>query len=159
TLFSNNHADKLKLASFRNSLLIIDEVQTIPKYILGTLVKILGNMHRFLGTRTILVSATIPYELRSIPITQPSIESLESYLNLTKKSICFQPWSISKIEEEGRTLIMANTRRKAATIFDSINKRFLHVLYLSSGIRKRDKIKILSQLHGKKQSSDQFILV
>jgi CRISPR-associated endonuclease/helicase Cas3 len=159
TLFSNNHADKLKLASFRNSLLIVDEVQTIPKYILGTLVKVLESMYRFLGTRTILVSATIPYELRLIPIAQPSVESLESYLNLTKKSISFQPWSISEIEEEGRTLIMANTRRKAATIFDSINKRFSHVLYLSSGVRKRDKIKILSQIHGKKQSYDQFILV
>ena len=89
TLFSNNHADKLKLASFRNSLLIIDEVQTIPKYILRSLIGILENMHKFLGTRTILVSATIPYELRLIPITQPSIESLESYLNLTKKKYKF----------------------------------------------------------------------
>lgn len=89
TLFSNNHADKLKLASFRNSLLIIDEVQTIPKYILRSLIGILENMHKFLGTRTILVRATIPYELRLIPITQPSIESLESYLNLTKKKYKF----------------------------------------------------------------------
>jgi hypothetical protein len=47
TIFSNKHADKLKLASFRNSLLIINEVQIIPKYILGTLIDILKAMYQF----------------------------------------------------------------------------------------------------------------
>lgn len=108
--------------------------------------------------QSILVSATIPHELRSIPVTQPSNDSLKSYLNLTKKDITFQPWSISDVNE-GRTLIMANTRRKAATIFDIIRKRYSHILYLSSGIRKIDKIKILSQIHDKKQPNAHFILV
>ena len=158
TIFSNNHADKLKLASFRNSLLIIDEVQTIPKYILGSLIYILETMYKFLGTRTILVSATIPHELRSIPITQPSNKAPISYLNLTKKRITFQTWSKLDIKG-GRTLIMANTRRKAANIFNSIHERFPNILYLSSAIRKRDKIKILSQFHEKARSTGQFMLV
>jgi CRISPR-associated endonuclease/helicase Cas3 len=160
TIFSNKQADKLKLASFRNSLLIIDEVQTIPKYILGSLVHILKSMYEFLGTRTILVSATIPYELQSIPRTQPSVETLRSYLDLTKKHLTFQPWSTAHLDiKKVRTLVMANTRRKAANIFNFIHERYPDTLYLSSGVRKRDKIKILSQLHQNKQSDNQFILV
>jgi CRISPR-associated helicase Cas3/CRISPR-associated endonuclease Cas3-HD len=160
TIFSNKQSDKLKLASFRNSLLIIDEVQTIPKYILGSLVHILKSMYEFLGTRTILVSATIPYELQSIPTTKPSLETSKSYLDLTKKYISFQPWSTANVEiKKGRTLVMANTRRKAANIFNFVNHRFPDTLYLSSGVRKRDKIKILSQLHQNERSDDHFILV
>ncbi|MDQ6862626.1 MAG: hypothetical protein M3044_02260 [Thermoproteota archaeon] len=159
TIFSNKQADKLKLASFRNSLLIIDEVQTIPKYILGSFVHILKSMYEFLGTRTILVSATIPYELQSIPATKPSLETLKSYLDLTKKYISFQPWSTANLDiKKGRTLVMANTRRKAANIFDFVNHRFPGTVYLSSGVRKSDKIKILSQLHENKRS-DPNILV
>ena len=109
TIFSNKHADKLKLASFRNSLLIIDEVQIVPKYILGSLIRILKRMHQFLGTRTILVSATIPHELRSIPTAQPSEETRRSYLDLTKKYVTLQPWSnVYRDIEKGRTLVMAN---------------------------------------------------
>jgi hypothetical protein len=93
TIFSNRQADKLKLASFRNSLLIIDEAQTIPKYILRSLIHVLERMYHFLGTRTILVSVTIPYELRSIPSTQASTQYLKSYLDLTKKHVSFVPWS------------------------------------------------------------------
>jgi len=158
TIFSNKNADKLKLASFRNSLLIVDEVQTIPKYILRSLVHILESMYQFLGTRTILVSATIPHELQSIPSTQPSKETRNSYLDLTKKHVSFQHWS-DKDVKKGRTLVMANTRRKAANIFKTIQERFPDTLYLSSGIRKRDKIRILSQIHHNERSNIQFILV
>jgi CRISPR-associated helicase Cas3 len=154
TIFSNKQSDKLKLASFRNSLLIIDEVQTIPKYILKSLVHILISMYKFLGTRTLLVSATIPHELHAVPRNQPSKETFQSYLDLTKKQVSFQRWSPNEIKK-GKTLVMANTRRKAANIFKEIKG----TLYLSSGIRKRDKIKILSQIRENEQSNIQFILV
>lgn len=193
TIYSNTYGDKLKLASFRNSLLIIDEVQTLPKYILRNLIKILEDMHRFLGTRTILVSATIPYELQSIPTTQPSEQTRRSYLDSTKKYLSFQCWSDldHKTLKKGRTLVMANTRRKAVNIFDTIvrcsncqHRRIDHnkttisseisrcrvgncvcdsylsdTMYLSSGIRKKDKRKILSQIHEKEKANDQYTLV
>jgi CRISPR-associated endonuclease/helicase Cas3 len=160
TIFSNKQADKLKLASFRNSLLIIDEVQTIPKYILGSLIRILKSMHQFLDTRTILVSATIPHELRSIPTAQPSKETCREYLDLTKKYVTFRPWSkVSEDIKEG-SLVMANTRRKAANIFkNDIKTRFPEAIYLSSGIRKRDKIRILDQIYKTERSHAKYVLV
>ncbi len=158
TIFSNRQSDKLKLSSFRNALLIIDEVQTIPKYILRSLICILERMYYFLGTRTILVSATIPNELRSIPITRVSDKLEKSYLNLTKKNISFMPWSNLDINKD-RTLVMANTRRKAATIFHDLVTKFPDIMYLSSGIRKKDRIKIINQIFQDEALKKQFILV
>lgn len=124
----------------------------------NTSVNTLKSMYQFLGTRTILVSATIPHELRLTPSLQPSVDTLGRYLVLTKKQVDFQRWSDLDIKKR-RTLVMANTRRKAANIFKIISDRFRGTIYLSSGIRKRDKIKILSQLHESERSSAEFILV
>jgi CRISPR-associated helicase Cas3/CRISPR-associated endonuclease Cas3-HD len=155
TLYSNRQRAKLKLASFRNSLLIVDEVQTIPKYILQNLISILERMNEFLGTKTILVSATIPHELRHLPTTKISEGVLNSYLDLTKKELTFDQLSLSDIDKN-RTLIMANTRRKAAKIFTEIVQKYPDALYLSSGIRKRDRTRILGEI-GK--INEKFILV
>jgi CRISPR-associated endonuclease/helicase Cas3 len=117
-------------------------------------------MYQFLGTRTILVSATIPHELRSIPTAQPSEETRRPYLDLTKKYVTFRPWSkVSEDIKEGRILVMANTRRKAANIFKTVKKKFPDALYLSSGIRKRDKIRILDQIYKNRLSDFNYILV
>ena len=161
TVYSNKHADKLKLASFRNSLLILDEVQTIPKYVLGNLISILQKMNQFLGTRTILVSATIPHELNSIhaATTRAERESVRSYLNLTKKIISFVKWSEDLSIEKDRTLVMANTRRKASSIFQTLERKFPDAIYLSSGIKKKDRISILEDIHQKEKSKEQFVLV
>ena len=115
-------------------------------------------MFHFLGTRTILVSATIPHELKSIPTTKVSNEQINSYLDLTKKNVSYMPWSTIDIKK-GRTLVMANTRRKAANIFQCLIDRFPDPMYLSSGIRKKDRVTVLSQIRKKEQSNNPFILV
>jgi CRISPR-associated endonuclease/helicase Cas3 len=51
-----------------------------------------------------------------------------------------------------------NTRRKAANIFHSLID-IPDTLYLSSGIRKKDRINILSQIREKGKSNDPFILI
>ncbi|MGH9983739.1 MAG: CRISPR-associated helicase/endonuclease Cas3 [Nitrososphaeraceae archaeon] len=158
TIFSNYHADKLKLASFRNSLLIIDEVQTIPKHFLETLIHILEKMFQFLNTRTIFVSATIPHELRSLPTTNVSNEHIQFYIDLTKKRVSYLPWSQVEIKK-GKTLVMANTRRKAATIYQKLLNKFPDAMYLSTGIRKKDRTEALHRIRSKTGSNDLFTLV
>ena len=66
SIYSNKHRDKIKFASFRNSILIIDEVQTIPKIILSNLKKMFEGMNKYMNTKIIMVSATIPHEISNI---------------------------------------------------------------------------------------------
>ena len=147
TLYSNRAGDKMKMASFRNSVLIIDEVQTIPKPILSNLKWIFRKMNQYMGTKFILVSATIPHEISDIkPIKLPK-DLLPNYLLQTKKQISFAPFNVEKIPIE-KTLVMANTRKKAVTRYSEIDKAHpdKDILYISTGIKKQDRMDIIKNL-------------
>ena len=146
TLYSNTHRDKLKFASFRNSLLIIDEVQTIPKFILKNIIQMLKVMGEYMKTKVLLVSATIPHELSEIHKIALPNDLVASYLNKTTKKIRY----ISKLDyakiNQANFLIMANTRKKAVEHWKRLSNMENKPLYISSGIKKNDKITILDEL-------------
>lgn len=147
TIYSNKSRDKMKMASFRNSALIIDEVQTIPKPILSNLKEIFKKMNQHMGTRFILVSATIPHEISDIKRIELSPNTLANYLSQTKKQILIQRLDIQSIPIK-KTLVMANTRKKAVHLYFQINQ--IHqdkkTIYISTGIRKKDRIRIIKEL-------------
>ena len=164
TLFSNKSANKLKLLSLKNSILIIDEIQTIPKFIIPHLIGFLQHLSKYMKSKILLVSATIPFELSDLPEIKISDSILKSYLEKTQKNISFTENLIlpDLSDNERRVLIMANTRKKTANIFnrikrqrqekmigDSYNTR--QVFYISSGIRKKDRIKIINELTPSKE--------
>lgn len=151
TIYSNTASDKLKFASFKNSVLIIDEIQTIPKPILSNLKKIFKTMNQYMGTRFILVSATIPHELKDIESIKLPSDILPSYLSQTKKQIKNCPLDIPKIPIK-QTLVMANTRKKASHLYSEIKQKHptKKIIYLSSGIKKRDRKIIIKNLSEKK---------
>ena len=156
TIYANTAKDKLKMASFRNSILIIDEVQTIPKFILSNLKDIFQKMGQYMGTKIILVSATIPNEINEISKVKISKDLLDDYLDQTKKQIAIESLDLPTLIIN-KTLVMANTRKKAVDIYNSIAQ--IHKdrtkIYLSSGIRKEDIIDILKNLSAK----ENYVLV
>lgn len=150
SIYSNTAKEKLKMASFRNSILIIDEVQTIPKFILSNLKDIFQKMGQYMGTKIILVSATIPNEINEIPKVKISKDLLDEYLDQTQKQIVIETLDLPTLIIN-KTLVMANTRKKAVNLYNSIAQ--IHKdrtkIYLSSGIRKKDRIDILKNLLAK----------
>ena len=156
TLYSNAVKEKLKMASFRNSILIIDEVQTIPKFILSNLKDIFQKMGQYMGTKIILVSATIPNEINEISKVKISKDLLDDYLDQTQKQIAIETLDLQTIIIN-KTLVMANTRKKAANLYNNIAQ--IHKdrtkIYLSSGIKKKDRIDILKNLSAK----ENYVLV
>ena len=156
TVYSNTAKEKLKMASFRNSILIIDEVQTIPKFILSNLKDIFQKMGQYMGTKIILVSATIPNEINEISKVKISKDLLDDYLDQTQKQIAIETLDLPTLIIN-KTLLMANTRKKAVNLYNSIAQ--IHKdqtkIYLSSGIRKKDRIDILENLSAK----ENYVLV
>ena len=156
TIYSNTAKEKLKMASFRNSILIIDEVQTIPKFILSNLKDIFQKMGQYMGTKIILVSATIPNEINEISKVKISKDLLDDYLDQTQKQIAIETLDLPTLIIN-KTLVMANTRKKAVNIYNSIVQ--IHKdrtkIYLSSGIRKKDRIDVLKNLSAK----ENYVLV
>jgi len=156
TLFSNKTRDKIKMASFRNSVLIIDEVQTIPKPILSNLKSIFKQMHKYMGTRFILVSATIPHEISDLPKIELSSEMLDAYLLQTQKQISNAPLDTAQIPID-KTLVMANTRKKAVNLFFEIQQKNpdKKIMYISTGIKKKKRIQMIKDL----QEQSDYVLV
>lgn len=149
TIYSNKHSDKLKLASFRNALLIVDEVQTIPKDILSNLKDVFKCMSKYMKTKFILVSATIPHEIGDLERLGPTEDIKTAYLEKTKKKISVTDSLDPHTIPVEQTLVMSNTRKKAVKKYHEIKQaqgEDTNVLYVSSGIRKRDRTKIINEL-------------
>jgi len=143
TIYSNSSKDKLKLASFRGSLLIIDEVQTLPKFLLKNLISILESMNKYLNTKTLLVSATIPHDLEHLPKLSMPDNYFKRYLKEKKRKIAKSTFDKSKIKKE-KTLVMTNTKKNAKNIYNQIQheKKF----YITSGVKKESRVKILESI-------------
>lgn len=144
TLFSNYHKDGLKLASFRKSMLILDEVQTIPPELLEPTLDLLGQLAKRADSVVLLVSATIPAPLEKIPrIIDPALVSntQQLYLDACSKQVRYRP-EIGDIPSSGRRALMFNTR-KAAFLG---GKTAGCEVYLSSGVRKNDRSERIKQL-------------
>jgi CRISPR-associated endonuclease/helicase Cas3 len=150
-LYSNKPADKEKLVSFKNSFLIIDEVQTVPKFLLPNFIALLKTIAKTCNSIILLVSATIPHELINLPRLKVSEDMEKQYLQMTVKKIAYSDSDLDASKEaallgdDERVLFMFNTRRKALAFFEQLSMHKSDVLYLSSGIRKCDRSKIIQE--------------
>ena len=155
TLYSNHNRDKLKLASFKNALLIIDEIQTLPKFLIDNMCRMFDIMAKKIGTKVIMCSATIPHELSGISAITMDEKDKTSYLKTRNRKIIHTDFDPAKIGS-GRNLVMLNTRQNALECFDQLSKiSDSNVLYITSGITKNRQNEILEQV---KESND-IILV
>ncbi|MCL2358353.1 CRISPR-associated helicase Cas3' [Candidatus Bathycorpusculum sp.] len=153
-LYSNRPADKQKLLSFKNSFLIIDEVQTIPKVLLPNIIALLKTLTIKYNTKILLVSATIPDELQNLSTLKTHKEFEETYMQMTVKQIEYRDTldagEVARLGVDERTLFLFNTRRKAVNFFKQLSVLKPDVHYLSSGIRKCDRRNIIQEkLQGK----------
>ncbi len=141
-LYSNKNKDKLKLISLKKSLLIIDEVQTLPKFILPNLISYLEKLAKFIDCKILLVSATIPHHLRQIPKINIDKNIFEEYLANTEKKITFSSQLQIGNTDGKQILVMANTRRHASQIYLEYIKKSPEnrIFYLSSGVIKKDRV-------------------
>jgi CRISPR-associated endonuclease/helicase Cas3 len=158
TLYSNSHSDNIKLLSLKNSLLIIDEIQVVPKFLLPNFLKVLKAMCNLVNSKVLLVSATIPAELNSTntPLNMLTLDPglAREYHGMTLKKIQFHD-ELPQIPPffHGKNLFMVNTKRKAVSLFDKLlqkstaNKsKSLRLYYITTGIRKKTRSKIIQEI-------------
>ncbi|MCL1965829.1 MAG: CRISPR-associated helicase Cas3' [Candidatus Bathyarchaeota archaeon] len=153
-LYSNTPSDKRKLLAFKNSFLIIDEIQTIPKLLLPNIIALLKAIATKYSSKILLVSATIPDELRNLPTLRTHKALEETYMQMTVKRIEYKSTlnadEVTLLEDKARTVFLFNTRRKALNFFEQISALKSDTLYLSSGIKKCDRGNIIQRnLRGK----------
>ncbi|MEM3245686.1 MAG: CRISPR-associated helicase Cas3' [Candidatus Micrarchaeaceae archaeon] len=175
TLFSNLQRDKMKLLSFHNSILVIDEIQTLRFDILKVLLTSLITLSEKLDFKVIILSATIPSIISDaerehkdkIQIIKLKEEILKDYMNRTKKEIDYKDLSdessnynienlVSIAQLTGKVMFMFNTKRKAMYCERSLKQNNQKFLYITSGIRKCDREDTIKKI---KSANDRCVVI
>ncbi len=159
TIYSNKNRDSMKFASLRDSLLILDEVQTLPKFLLKNLCEIFKIMKDKMNTRIILLSATIPHELCGLDTIKMNEQDKHAYLKTREREIIICDRVDISDMSHGANLIMVNTRKEAVTKFDEMKTKSKNVFYISSGVTKEKQREILTKIRKEIDEKRDFILI
>ncbi len=138
TIFSNHNRDNLRLETLRDSIIIVDEVQNIPRVLISSVVKIFEMFAREYNIHFIIMSATMPY-----------------FDGLLKDSIVLsEDWFYHKKENRYRLHFIngLNSLENLATEIDSQDKSVLCV------VNTIDKAKRVFEQIGGVEREDKFLL-
>lgn len=139
SMFSNRPSDCRKLHHICNSVLILDEVQTLPIGLLQPIIDSLNTYQRLFGLSVLFITASQPIlagnhygcnpsvTLRGLPKMKEIISheaKLHQRLRRVEFAIDDQPHSYdevaAKLSQHDRVLCIVNTRRDAREIFDRL---------------------------------------
>jgi len=173
SLFSNKPSKCRKIHSIADSVVIFDEVQSLPKEIIIPTLTMLENVQRLMNVSFLFCTATMPaFEKREgfggIDQIQPLIENPEHIYNKTRRVdyIFFrdlQPANLNILAEEIQdrdcsVLCIFNTKKAARELYELVAEKrstWDHIYHLSTGmcpIHRKSKIKeIVYDLKDKKK--------
>lgn len=172
--FSNKNRDLIKLWTLRNSIIILDEIQNLPRILLQDISRIINFLSRNWNIDFILMSATIP-AIKKFLDTNIKCELLDTkYYNndLNKKyQLNFKPEinTIDKlvkiIKEKSKKynsiICVVNTKKRALKIFKEIQK-FLDInslFLLSTYFIPIDREKIIKKINERLKNNKKTILI
>lgn len=129
TLFSNHNRDNVRLETLRDSVIIVDEVQNIPRNLLQSVSFAFNEFSKRYNIHFIIMSATMPFIKESLDNSVVLSEdwfykekknryvlSYEEHLgdyNILSDAIC---------RESGSVLCVVNTIEKAKNLYKTIDK-------------------------------------
>lgn len=148
TIYGNLASNCIKFASLSNAIIVVDEIQTVPKFLLKSLVEALSWIAESSGSKVVLVSATIPVEISGGRIREIRCDGsvAGSFAALTPKTLSVAPsLDVGAVRDAAPvpTAVIFNTRRRAVKFYrdaGALRERHGEIIYLTSGIRKRDRL-------------------
>lgn len=154
TIYGNLASSCIKFASLANSVIIVDEIQTVPKFLLKSLLKALSWIAGSSGSRVILVSATVPSEISGtgMRVIRCDERVADKFVALTPKTLSVAPsLDIGAVRgaAPALTAVIFNTRRAASGFYrdaGALREEYGEVTYLTSGIRKRDRLEHIRRI-------------
>ena len=139
SLFSNKRSNCRKLHNIVNSVIILDEVQTLPLGFYKPIVHTLDSLHRLFGVSVLFTTASQPILTGRIEGTNSSasFDALASVHEIIPKDAClhdklrrvkmdfFETPStydeiVSELVKHQRVLCIVNTRKDAKELFDRL---------------------------------------
>ena len=159
SLFTNKPGRARKLHNIAKSVLILDEVQTLPPQLLKPTLDVLRDLVDHYGVSLVLSTATQPafdntpylkpFQNMKVREIVPDYEYLRHFATLQRVNYEFPSESIewSKLAEEiknlSQVMVVLNTRKDALTLIDAMGET-AHIYHLSTllcGRHRKDKLK------------------
>ncbi|MEN9226131.1 MAG: CRISPR-associated helicase Cas3' [Thermostichus sp. HHBFW_bins_43] len=162
SLFAHRPSHCRKLHNIANSVMILDEVQTLPLGLLDPILNVLADLVRHYRVTVVLCTATQPalegnsHYLRGFETIQdiiPPERARKHFRRLNRVQIELppQPWSwsdlASDITDQQQALVVLNTRKDALAVLDALGSQegLFHLSTLLCGQHRRQVLREVRQ--------------
>ena len=174
SLFSNHRSKCRKLHNLQDSIVIFDEIQTLPVKFAECTMKMLNDMLHLCRCSFLFCTATQPNflarsDFKGIDNINPLVKDPTAIFAATKR-VEYYPiadyeeqsiGSISQVirEQNDSVLIVCNTKKKAKVLFDRLKEECdIEVLHLSTNMVPLHRMKIIDEVRTKLRNGEKLIL-
>lgn len=174
SLFSNQRSKCRKLHNLQDSIIIFDEIQTLPVNLAECTMKMLNDMLHLCRCSFLFCTATQPdfqtrKDFNGIDHIMPLVKNPASIFASTKRVKYnavddYKPKSVESIadcvvEQKNSVLIVCNTKKKAMTLFECLEKLSdIPVLHLSTSMCQKHRMEVINKVRQMLKNGEKLIL-
>ena len=174
SLFSNQRSKCRKLHNLQDSIVIFDEIQTLPVHLAECTMKMLNDMLHLCRCSILFCTATQPNfqtrgDFKGIDRIVPLVENPTVIFAATKRVeyypiADYEVQSIDSVaqkvcEEKESVLIVCNTKKKAKALFDNIKEKDnMQVFHLSTNMCQKHRMAVIDKVKSKLKNGEKLIL-
>lgn len=174
SLFSNQRSQCRKLHNLQDSIVIFDEIQTLPVNLAECTMKMLNDMLHLCRCSFLFCTATQPnFQTRKdfcgIDQITPLVENPASIFASTKrvkyisvddyKAQSFESIADCVVEQNDSVLIVCNTKKKAMALFECLKTRSeIPFLHLSTNMCQIHRMEVIKKVRQKLKEGEKLIL-
>lgn len=175
TLFSGRMSEVRRFKSLCGSVLIFDEIQSLPNKTLSMFNLAINFLTEICGATVILCSATQPtldkveHPIRLSEKKVVSEETLEHYAPIFRRTRLLDAgrmrledipaWLTSVMDADERLLVVCNTKREAAALFERLDLPGTLRFHLSAGMCMAHRKRALDELRAALDAKKRLICV
>lgn len=174
-LFSGQTSAIRRLHSLSNSVVVIDEVQSIPNNLLSLFNLVVNILSEVFDVAFVFSSATQPefssveHSMidKTVDIIEPNI--LKEYDNVFKRTTIkykgekqkseIIDFALKKLNEVNSLLIVCNTKAEAAELFDEISCEFRDCYHLSASMCPRHRLDIIETINNRLKNGKRTVCI
>jgi len=174
SLFSNQRSKCRKLHNLQDSIVIFDEIQTLPLNLAECTMRMLNDMLHLCRCSFLFCTATQPdfqtrKDFSGIDHITPLVDDPISIFAATQRvkyySVAdYEAQSIDSIadkviEQDGSVLVVCNTKKKALALYNCLKNRCgIQVLHLSTNMCQAHRMKIINGVKELLKNGEKLIL-
>ncbi len=173
TFFDGASRNTRRLHNLANSVIIFDEVQTIPVHCISLFNESINFLKQFCNTTVILCTATQPaleYVEKKISVDGELIDNLPTITKAFKRTeivplLKKEGWKTEEladfvkrqVNQSGNTLVILNTKKVVKELFDSLNNEGIKVYHLSTSMCSDHRKVILEEIRDQLSRGEKII--